>query len=109
MSNPEWGGPGVLENDTNRQQKYGGVTIGGGEVGISVMWYGKINIASSALDYYVSRSSTKSIIQNNNNGYFLRGGLEMYTVVGSSISLLEQMTTYRNKRRIINGMRERVA
>ena len=65
MSNPEWGGQGIHKNHTNKQHKYDGVTAGRREVGISVMWYGKVDIASSTLDYYVSRTITNSIIQSN--------------------------------------------
>ena len=42
-----------------------GVNVSKGEVAIFVMWYEKIDDMSNNLDYWVSRSETKPIVQNN--------------------------------------------
>ncbi|KAL7549077.1 hypothetical protein ACHAWF_012345 [Thalassiosira exigua] len=82
MSNPEWGGQGVYRNSSNRIKNYEGVQIGKNEVAIFVMWYDKIDLASSIQDYYVSRTITKAIVQNNR--YFVYGGFEMHRLLGDS-------------------------
>ncbi|KAL7550152.1 hypothetical protein ACHAWF_013398 [Thalassiosira exigua] len=82
MSNPDWGGQGAYRNSSNRIKNYEGVSIGKNEVAIFVMWYDKIDLASSTQDYYVSRTITKAIVQNNR--YFVYGGFEMHRLLGDS-------------------------
>ena len=65
MSNPDWSGQGVYMNKTRQRPSFQGVSIGRGEVGLYVMWYEKIDVMSERLEYWVSRSETKPLIQNN--------------------------------------------
>ena len=65
MPNPEWNGQGVYKNKTGRNLTFRGVGIGKGEVAIYVMWYEKKNVMSDELEYWVSRSETEPLVQNN--------------------------------------------
>ena len=65
MSNPEWNGHDVYKNDNDGKLTFKGVGIGKGEVAANVMWYEKINVMSDKLEYWVSRSETEPIVQNN--------------------------------------------
>jgi len=65
MSNPDWSGQGVYENETRKRHSFHGVSIGRGEVGLYVMWYEKIDVMSERLEYWVSRSEKTPIVQNN--------------------------------------------
>ena len=56
MSNPDWSGQGVYQNETRKRHSFHGVSIGRGEVGLYVMWYEKIDVMSERLEYWVSRS-----------------------------------------------------
>ena len=63
--NPEWNGHGVYKNNNDCKLTFKGVGIGKGEVAANVMWYEKINVMSDKLEYWVSRSETEPIVQNN--------------------------------------------
>ena len=65
MSNPDWSGQGVYQNETRKRHSFHGVSIGRGEVGLYVMWYEKIDVMSEKLEYWVSRSEKTPIVQNN--------------------------------------------
>ncbi len=61
----DWSGQGVYMNETRQQPSFHGVSIDRGEVGLYVMWYEKIDVMSERLEYWVSRSETTPLIQNN--------------------------------------------
>ena len=83
MSNPKWDGQGVFQNKTSRIVSYSsGVKIGKGEVAIFVMWYEKINVMSDTHDYWVSRTETKPIVQNNK--YFIPLVVDMHRMLGDN-------------------------
>ena len=65
MSNPAWQGQGVCKNYSRRILTYNGVKVGKREVGMYVMWYETIHVMSDSFEYWVSRSETKPIVQNN--------------------------------------------
>ena len=65
MSNPDWQGQGVYQNESRQRSSFHGVAIGQGEVGLYVMWYEKIDIMSERLEYWVSRAEKTPIVQNN--------------------------------------------
>jgi len=66
VSNSEWEGQGVSQNTTSRIISYSnGAKVSKGEVAIFVIRYEKIDVMSDLLDYWVSRSETKPIVQNN--------------------------------------------
>ena len=65
MPNPEWQGHGVHKNESSRKMNFRGVGVDKGEVAIYVMWYEKINVMSDQLEYWVSRSESEPIVQNN--------------------------------------------
>ena len=82
MSNPEWQGQGVRKNNSRRIMSYDGVKVGKGEVGMYVMWYEKINVVSDSLEYWVSRSETKPILQNNR--YLIPMEVKMHQMLGET-------------------------
>ena len=53
-----------------------------GEVAIFVMWYEKIDVMSDNLDYWVSQSETKLIVQNNRD--LIPVEVEMHRMLGES-------------------------
>jgi len=83
MSNPAWQGQGVCKNDSKRIMTYDGVKVGKGEVGIYVMWYEKINVMSDSLEYWVSRSESKPMVQNNR--YLIRIEVKIQQMMGEKM------------------------
>ena len=65
MPNPDWKGQGVYKNESSSKMIFKGVGVDKGEVAIYVMWYEKINVMSDKLEYWVSRSESEPIVQNN--------------------------------------------
>jgi len=65
LSNPAWQGQGVCKTYSRRILTYDGVKVGKREVGMYVMWYETIHVMSDSFEYWVSRSETKPIVQNN--------------------------------------------
>jgi hypothetical protein len=65
MSNPDWQGQGVHQNEPRQRSSFHGVKFGQGEVGLYLMWYEKIDVMSERLEYWVSRAKKTPIVQNN--------------------------------------------
>ena len=65
MSNPEWQGQGVYHNKSRRNLMFHGTPVDQGEVALYAIWYEKIDGISDCLDYWVSRSETVPVVQNN--------------------------------------------
>jgi hypothetical protein len=82
MSNPEWQGQGIYKNNSRRQASFGGVQVGRGEVALYVMWYEKINVMSDTLEYWVSRTETEPIVQNNR--YLIPIDVTLHQMLGQS-------------------------
>ena len=83
MSNTNWEGQGVKQNNQTRKVVHSsGVEISRGEVAVFVMWYEKINIMSDKLDYHVSRTNTEPIVQNSK--YLIPFDFEVHRVIGES-------------------------
>ena len=83
MSNPSWDGQGVSSNNTSRMVSYSnGVKVGKGEVALFVMWYEKIDVLSDKLEYWVSRTETKPIVQSNK--YLIPLDVQMYKMRGDN-------------------------
>ena len=85
MSNPAegWNGGGVLQNTTNRAEKYPmGVEVRKNEVAIYVQWYEKIDVNSDEPKYHVSRTITVPQVQNNQ--LLLHTGFKMHQLRGES-------------------------
>ena len=82
MSNPEWQGQGVYHNKSRRNITFDGTPVGRGEVALYVMWYEKIDVTSERLDYWVSRSETVPIVQNNR--YYVPIDVNMHQMLEQS-------------------------
>ena len=72
-----------------------GVKVGKGEVALFVMWYEKIDVMSDKLEYWVSRTKTKPIVQSNKYWIPLDG--HMYQMRGDNINVPKLRTTSRTK------------
>ena len=104
MSNPEWQGHGQFENETTRNMTFGNVELGRGEVGLYVMWYEKIDVMSEKLEYWVSRSEEKPIVQNNR--YLIPIEVKMHQMLGQVNVVPKLRTSTRgdvNKRAVANS------
>ena len=96
MSNPVWDGQGVLENKTPQIISYGnGVKIGKGEVALFVMWYEKIDVMSDKLEYWVSRTETKPIVQSNK--YLIPLDVHMHQMRGDNNNVPKLRTSSRTE------------
>jgi hypothetical protein len=113
MSNPEWQGQGVYKNDSRRNTSFGGVQVGRGEVALYVMWYEKINVMSDTLEYWVSRTETEPIVQNNR--YLIPIDVTLHQMLGQSNVVPKLRTSTRgdvrqssiNNRRRVNEWHDR--
>jgi len=95
MSNPAWEGQGVSTNATTNIVSYNSrVKVSKGEVAIFVMWYEKIDVMSDNLDYWVSRSETKPIVQNNRD--LIPVEVEMHRMLGESNIVPKLRSSTRN-------------
>ena len=95
VSNSEWEGQGVSQNTTSRIISYSnGVKVSKGEVAIFVIWYEKIDVMSDLLDYWVSRSETKPIVQNNQ--YLLTVDVGMHRMLGDINNVPKLRTSSRS-------------
>ena len=105
MSNAEWEGQGVEHNNTSRMRTYGDVKVGKGEVGVFVMWYEKINVMDDKLEYWVSRTETKPIVQNNK--YHIPITFELHWMLGEKnvVPKLRSSTRSETKRSSMNNAR----
>ena len=56
------------------------VQVGQGEVALYVMWYENINVMSDKLKYWVSRSETEPIVQNNR--YLIPVEVKLHQMLG---------------------------
>ena len=95
MSNPKWDGQGIKRNNTSRMMSYdNGVKVGKGEVGVFVIWYEKINVMSDDHEYWVSRTETQPIVQNNK--YLIPLRFEMRQMLGEKNSVPKLRTSTRS-------------
>jgi hypothetical protein len=80
MSNPDWGGQGVMQNTTGRTIKYPmGIEVKKNEVAIYVQWYEKIDVNSDKLKYHVSRKITTPQVQCNQ--LLIHSGFQMHQLI----------------------------
>ena len=72
-----------------------GVKVGKGEVALFVMWYEKIDIMSDKLEYWVSRTEAKPIVQSNK--YLVPLDVQMHQMRGDNNSAPKLRTSSRTE------------
>ena len=72
----------MYHNKSRRNITFDGTPVGRGEVALYVMWYEKIDVTSERLDYWVSRSETVPIVQNNR--YYVPIDVNMHQMLEQS-------------------------
>ena len=69
MSNPDWQGQGVHQNEPRQRSSFHGVKFGQGEVGLYLMWYKKIlYILVNKLSFKKNRKDPCLFYKNDKNG-----------------------------------------
>ena len=105
LPNPEWNGQGVCTNNSGKQVKFNGVSIGRGEVAIYVMWYEKLNVMSDKLEYGVSRSEREPLVQNNRTLVPVEVNLHQMLGTKNSVPKLRTSTRVENDRSMENSQK----
>ena len=72
-----------------------GVKIGKGEVALFFTWYEKIDVMSNKLEYWVSRTETKPIVQSNE--YLIPLDVHMHQMRGDNNNVLKLRTSSRTE------------
>ena len=98
VSNEEWGGKGVCQNETGRIKPYdGGLKVSPNEVALCIMWYEVIGADGESLEYQLSRSDTRPIVQSNK--YLVPIKFEMHRTIGRCHQVPKLRTTERKGRK----------
>ena len=98
VSNEEWGGKGVRQNNERRMHSYaGGLKVGPKEVALHIMWYEVIGADGESLEYQLSRSDTSPIVQSNK--YLIPIKFKMHRIIGRCNQVPKLRTTEREGRK----------